>query len=188
MLSLTQLNEQHKSDKGVAGKKYGGKNELEAHSYISHYYENKLLPLKEKTKTVVEIGVFTGSSMKLWHDYFLDAIIYGVDKKPRWNIDKEYNNRCKVITGNSDDISTYKEIPNDIDIVIDDGSHKLADQIKSFSILFPKLKKGGLYIIEDIVSIDEVKQSLLNLHSSAKIYDFRNITNRHDDVLVEIIK
>jgi trans-aconitate methyltransferase len=187
MTSLTQLNEQHKSDKGTAGKKHGG-NELEAHSYISHYYENAFLPLKEKTKTIVEIGVFTGASMKLWHDYFLNAKIYGIDKKPRWNNDKNYNNRCKVIIGSSNDVSTYEEIPNDIDIVIDDGSHKLVDQIKSFGILFPKLKKGGLYIIEDIGSIDEVKQQFLNLHSSAKIYDFRNITNRHDDVLVEILK
>jgi len=126
--------------------------------------------------------------MKLWHDYFSNAIIYGIDKRPAWKNIGNYNNRCKVIKGSSNDISTYKEIPNDIDIVIDDGSHKLVDQIKSFGILFTKLKKGGLYIIEDIGSIDEVKQTFIDLHSSAKIYDFRNITNRHDDVLVEIIK
>ena len=186
MLSLTQLNEQHKSDKGTSGKKEGSI--FEGHSYISHYYENAFLTLKEKTKTVVEIGVCYGNSMKLWHDYFSNATIYGIDKRPAWKNIGNYNNRCKVITGNSNDISTYKEIPNDIDIVIDDGSHKLVDQIKSFGILFPKLKKGGLYIIEDIGSIDEVKKTFLDLHSSAKIYDFRNITNRHDDVLVEIIK
>jgi len=186
MTSLTQLNEQHKSDKGKIGKKKDSI--FEGHSYISHYYENVFLPLKEKTKTVVEIGVFAGASMKLWHDYFSNATIYGIDKRPAWKNIGNYNNRCKVIIGSSNDISTYKEIPNDIDIVIDDGSHKLVDQIKSFGILFPKLKKGGLYIIEDIGSIDEVKQTFLDLHSSAKIYDFRNITNRHDDVLVEIIK
>jgi len=186
MISLAQLNEQHKSDKGTAGKKEGSI--FEAHSYISHYYENAFLPLKEKTKTVVEIGVFTGSSLRLWHDYFSNATIYGVDKRPRWKNIGNYINRCKIITGNSNDISTYTEIPNDIDIIIDDGSHRLIDQLKSFEILFPKLKKGGLYIIEDIVSIDLVKQKFLDLHSSAKIHDFRIITNRHDDVLVEIIK
>jgi hypothetical protein len=186
MLSLTQLNEQHKSDKGAAGKKEGSI--FEGHSYILHYYENAFLPLREKTKIIIEIGVCYGNSMKLWHDYFLNATIYGIDKRPAWKNIGNYNNRCNIITGSSNDISTYKEIPNDIDIVIDDGSHKLVDQIKSFDILFPKLKKGGLYIIEDIGSIDEVKKTFLNLHSSAKIYDFRNITNRHDDVLVEIIK
>jgi len=186
MLSLTQLNEQHKSDKGTAGKKEGSL--FEGHSYISHYYENTFLTLKKETKTVVEIGVCYGNSMKLWHDYFTNATIYGIDKKPAWKNIGNYNNRCKIIKGSSNDVSTYKDIPNNIDIVIDDGSHKLVDQIKSFGILFPKLKKGGLYIIEDIGSIDEVKQKFLDLHSSAKIYDFRNITNRHDDVLVEIIK
>ena len=187
MLSLTQLNEFHKSDKGTAGKKEGSI--FEGHSYISHYYEKVFLPLKEKTKTIVEIGVNFGASMRLWHDYFPNAVIYGIDKNPQWDNTEKYDKkRCKIITGNSNSTSTYKSIPKDIDIVIDDGSHKLVDQIRSFGILFPKLRTGGLYIIEDIGSIDEVKQKFLGLHSSAKIYDFRNITNRHDDVLVEIIK
>ena len=43
-------------------------------------------------------------------------------------------------------------------------------------------------MIEDIGSIDHVGKTFLNLHTSAKIYDFRKFTNRHDDVLVEITK
>jgi hypothetical protein len=187
MLSLEQLNEQHKSDKGKAGKKEGI-DQLAAHSYISHYYESNFLLLRDKTKTLVEIGVFKGASMKLWHDYFLNAKIYGIDKNVRWQNNGEYKARCKIIKGDSNDEAIYNQMPNDINIIIDDGSHKLIDQLRSFDILFPKLKKGGLYIIEDVVSIDAVKQKFLDLHGSAKIHDFRNITNRHDDVLVEIIK
>ena len=33
---------------------------------------------------------------------------------------------------------------------MDDASHNLRDIIIAFSILFKKLKKGGIYIIEDI--------------------------------------
>jgi hypothetical protein len=35
-------------------------------------------------------------------------------------------------------------------IVIDDGSHRPPQVIKSFQILFPMLEDGGLYVIEDI--------------------------------------
>ena len=35
------------------------------------------------------------------------------------------------------------------DIIIDDGSHKLSDILKSFNLLSNYLKKGGFYIIED---------------------------------------
>jgi hypothetical protein len=37
-----------------------------------------------------------------------------------------------------------------IDIVIDDGSHHMADVRASFEHLFPKMKIGGLYLIEDL--------------------------------------
>ena len=37
-----------------------------------------------------------------------------------------------------------------MDIIIDDGSHLNEHIIESFKILFPKLKDGGVYAIEDI--------------------------------------
>jgi len=189
-MSLLALNQQHKSAKDVAGLE--AHHTLEPHKYIAKYYQEKFLGLKEQTKKLIEIGVYHGASIKLWHDYFLNATIYGIDKNSRmknfFSTDEKYKDRCKIITGDSTNIDTYKEIPNDIDIVIDDGSHRLFDQIKTFDLLFPKIKIGGLYIIEDVLALDEVKQKLLDLHRSVKIYDFRDITNRHDSVLVEIIK
>ncbi len=35
------------------------------------------------------------------------------------------------------------------DIVIDDGSHRIAHQLKSFDFLFPKMSDHGIYVIED---------------------------------------
>ena len=35
------------------------------------------------------------------------------------------------------------------DIIIDDGSHNIRDQIITMNIFFEKLKAGGLYVIED---------------------------------------
>ena len=39
-----------------------------------------------------------------------------------------------------------------VDIVLDDGSHVAAHQRTSFSVLWPLLNVGGLYIIEDLHS------------------------------------
>jgi len=36
------------------------------------------------------------------------------------------------------------------DIVIDDGGHKMSQHRISFDVLFPKMPKGSLYIIEDL--------------------------------------
>jgi hypothetical protein len=36
------------------------------------------------------------------------------------------------------------------DFIIDDGSHENAHQIETFGILWPHLKDGGVYIVEDV--------------------------------------
>ncbi len=36
------------------------------------------------------------------------------------------------------------------DIILDDGGHTMKQQITSFKILYPFVKKGGIYIIEDL--------------------------------------
>lgn len=44
----------------------------------------------------------------------------------------------------------------DVDVVLDDGSHKMVDQQITFAKLFKTLKSGGIYIIEDLHTSLEV--------------------------------
>ncbi len=37
-----------------------------------------------------------------------------------------------------------------IDILIDDGGHEMHQQITSFNYLFPHMRVGGLYFLEDL--------------------------------------
>ena len=46
-------------------------------------------------------------------------------------------------------INLANHIKEEFDIIIDDGSHNIKDQIISISVLFENLKNNGLYIIED---------------------------------------
>ena len=48
------------------------------HSYLP-LYENLLSDKKESAKNILEIGIQGGGSIKLWHDYFPNAVIYGAD-------------------------------------------------------------------------------------------------------------
>ena len=121
----------------------------------------------------------------MWCEYFPNSNIIGVELD---NINyKPSNDRIKLIIGDGTDSKTFQNI-DDLDIIIDDGSHVFTDQIFSYAILYDRLKKGGIYIIEDVKNIDEVAPFFKRLNLNAKIFDFRKLKNRSDDVIVEIIK
>ena len=46
------------------------------------------------------------------------------------------------------------------------------------------MNKGGIFIIEDVVNIDQTKDIFLTIHNNVEIIDNRHIKYRHDDVLV----
>jgi len=180
MISVKELynKQEHQSDKG------------DKHSYIDKYYDPTFTPLKNKVKKICEIGILKGSSMKLWYEFFDDAEIHGVDKKLRWfEYDhKSYLDRCRLHIGRSDDTKTWKQIPKDFDIIIDDGHHEYQTQADTFQIAWEHLKSGGIYVIEDPVDIDRDKSRFEALHPSCKIHDFRSISNVFDDVIIQYIK
>ena len=156
-----------------------------AHSYIENYYHYKFDQIRLNKLNILEIGVSTGLSLEMWSEYFPNSNIIGVELD---NINyKPSNDRIKLIIGDGTDSKTFQNI-KDLDIVIDDGSHIFTDQIFSYAILYDRLKKGGVYIIEDVKNIDEVGPFFNRLNVNAKIFDFRKLKKRNDDVIVEIIK
>jgi hypothetical protein len=100
---------------------------------------------------MLEIGVQNGESLKMWRDYFPEAVIYGWDivDLSHLNSDRVFNH--VVDQGKANRIMEFFN-KNDIglDFVIDDGSHKSEDQIVSLFTIWPFLNSGGVYIIEDM--------------------------------------
>ena len=152
------------------------------HSYIP-YYAATFEEYRATAKNVLEIGVKGGHSLNMWKQYFTNAHVIGIDINKRETVCPT----CEVIWGDATKKETFTSVPK-LDIIIDDGSHDIEHQVKSFEILWPKLKKGGVYIIEDIQDIDATRDRLLALHESAVVHDFRKELDRYDDVVVEYRK
>lgn len=135
------------------------------HGY-HRYYERELSPYRELVGArILEIGSLTGHSLQAWVEYFLDpAAIQTLDimGHAKFEIAREYGCRlsphcCGILKYHFGDQGDLKHLegliekePEGWDIVIDDGSHVPRDQLVSFMALFPKLKPGGLYVIEDL--------------------------------------
>jgi hypothetical protein len=121
--------------------------------YAAHFAQLRKEPIK-----LLEIGIGGGASIKMWEIYFPNAELYAIDINPKC---RRFNSpRTTVFIGDQADSSFLshfiREVGGDFDIIIDDGGHTMEQQIGSFSILFPYVRPGGTYVIEDLhTSYDE---------------------------------
>jgi hypothetical protein len=119
------------------------------HGFIDVYepYFNNM----SESKHILEIGVYYGGSLKYLSDKFKDSNIYGIDIEDKSQYDEE---RIKTYIVNQEDrnaLNKFLEETNvEFDIIIDDGGHTMRQQQVSFGTLFKRLKKGGIYILEDL--------------------------------------
>ena len=151
------------------------------HQYIASY-ERLFSPFKDKAITLLEIGVAQGHSLKMWREYFGKATIIGVDiKSPILDI-----SGCEFHICNQVNRKRLMVILNKrkLDLVIDDGSHKLFHQMCSFRILFPHLKRGGMYVIEDIQDPAKHIPFFKRKLGRCEVIDTRIVSKRYDDVLL----
>jgi len=164
-----------------------------AHTYID-YYEEILKSYRSKVIDLLEIGVKKGGSLKLWHDYFENGNIYGIDVNKSKHLFDGYP-RVKTYRFDATSLNDIeKNINMKFDIIIDDGAHTLVSQIFAINFLLPKLKKDGIFIIEDVKDIDKCKSCFTNYELlvpslNVEIVDRRNIKNSNgislpDDALV----
>ena len=130
------------------------------HYYVQDLYEPLFEQFQNKKVNVLEIGVWNGESMKLWHDYFVNAKnIVGIDIFVRSSFKevsgwlKDYDVKLHKFNSHEDTdkfnkfADTYKE---GFDIIIDDGSHWYENQINTYKKFKNLMNPGGVYIIEDI--------------------------------------
>ena len=119
------------------------------HGYLAHY-DRILGPLRHDEITMLEIGVDRGGSLRMWLDYFTRATIVGVDIDPaRAGL---AGDRCFIEIGNQADAAFMRAIGEKWRpaVIVDDGSHQADHIMVSFNALFPLLRPGGVYIVEDV--------------------------------------
>lgn len=133
------------------GLKYDADKSSRFHHYLDFY--QKHLPDRDFSGRLLEIGIMDGASMKMWREYYPNAEIVGIDI---FNKDHLHNDNwgvpdsVKMLEVNGTVEQPVRELGN-FDVIIDDGSHFMHDQQRSFELLYySQLNKGGIYVIEDL--------------------------------------
>ncbi|MDQ1547643.1 MAG: hypothetical protein QOH69_2547 [Actinomycetota bacterium] len=120
-----------------------------------HYfdiYDRHLAPFRRRPVTVLEIGIYHGGSLQMWKKYFGKRVsLVGVDIDERST--RLAESQVKVVVGDQSDRPFLQRLAADygpFDVVIDDGGHSMDQQITSFEELWPHVRNGGIYLVEDL--------------------------------------
>jgi hypothetical protein len=167
---------------------------------LSNYtptYSKLFEPIQDKVTSILEIGLGTlnpeipssfagniqhfdfykpGGSLRVWRDYFSKAQVYGIDIAKDCMFSEE---RIKTFLFDSSEreYCDYYLDNLEFDIIIDDGNHDPKYQVKTLRNLFPKLKEGGIYIIEDIGGYPGTEELLIEY-----LEEFEELTKGYDVV------
>jgi SAM-dependent methyltransferase len=141
--------------KDLAARFTDGTNETTGYVAGSLYelYDSYFAELVEKPISLLELSVYTGESLKAFASYFYNGRIIGLDIEDRHTDFSAHPNVTFVVGDQKypDELATIcsKYAPDGIDIIIDDASYFDTWSLISYKSLYPYLKPGGFYFIED---------------------------------------
>ena len=117
--------------------------------YLRHY-EQLFAPLRHQEFNLLEVGIKSGISLKLWEWFFPHATIVGIDIDPKCK--RFVRPRVQIAIGSQADATFLRRTcqANKPTLFIDDGSHLAQHNIFTFETVFPLMQPGGIYIIEDL--------------------------------------
>lgn len=135
-MTLDHIAKTYDTDKGSNG-----------HFYTPHY-ESAFGPIKDTVSSVIEVGIGSGASLRMWRDYFPGAMIYGVDQ----NHQNDLGSHIQCLECEQTDCARLSEWVKDkhLEIIVDDASHDQDKTMITLGCLWPHLVSKGWYAIEDM--------------------------------------
>lgn len=124
------------------------------HKWIHYFdiYHRHFQQYRNRPVTVVEFGVFHGGSLQMWKKYFgSQARIVGVDINPECA--KLAEPQIEIHIGDQGDRDFLADLSakvGGIDVLIEDGGHRMTQQVATFEMLWPNIVDGGVFLIEDL--------------------------------------
>lgn len=124
------------------------------HKWLHYFdiYDRHFSAYRKRPVTVLEFGVSHGGSLQMWKEYFgRKARIIGVDIDPKCATLGE--KQIEIVIGDQEDrtfLSQLRDRIGPIDVVIEDGGHTMTQQINTFEEIWPGVRDGGVFLIEDL--------------------------------------
>ena len=141
------------------------------------FYNDFFNKQRNEKLNLAEIGISNGGSLLMWSEYFQNSKIYGFDNNN--TLIKSFNNNfnntnillSKIdVKYQTNIFKNFNNIKENFDIIIDNSSHQLEDQIRLIKNVYNFLKPGGVIIIEDIFKNYNENDYILKLNNLSELF------------------
>ncbi|WP_158684224.1 hypothetical protein [Methylobacterium sp. 285MFTsu5.1] len=198
----------HETDLCRIMKRCGSDKGLGWHNYTLLYQE-LFRPFINERFHLLEVGIGTnnldvpsnmgesgvpGASLRGWREFFLHCTVCGADVDKRILFEED---RIRTFFVDQNDTSSidnlFSTIPHiEFDIIIDDGLHEVIANRNLFERAIHRLKSGGVYVIEDIVTtfvnLSKFDELIAQSGMSGFIYQLPSEANKIDNAVAVIKK
>lgn len=148
--------------------------------------------IRNDVKLVMEVGVADGSCLLAWREVFPNATIVGLDIHEPARITQEFINqggkldRIQVYLGNQQYQADCElaAAGRQFDLIIEDATHILQDSLLTFLYLWPFVKPGGMYVIEEFANVGVLRENIKALWSYAQVIDTTGPTGGIEPLVV----
>jgi Methyltransferase domain len=170
---LAEIAGRTRTDKGRSRIEYVRRDGTTVHQVAKHYtdtYARFFAHLRDEPIRLLEIGVASGASLRMWEEFFPRARLIGVDVAESARL--QAGERTTVHIGDQSDVAFLDALgrtEGPFDIVIDDGGHLMEQHRTSLERLWPYVSDSGYYAIEDLRTAYEPHYGGGYLHENSTI-------------------
>lgn len=145
---LSGLCQKHGTDKGALD---AADHPMDIVHNYADFYEVLFNGMRQQVKSVLECGILRGESLRLWREYFPNALVTGIDINESALFSDE---RIETYQADQTDPASIKQFLNKVqdrqfNVIIDDGLHTTEAAITFFDGVIGNLADDGVYVIED---------------------------------------
>ena len=165
---MAQIFESH-CVRGADGKHSGGTDKQSNHRYGDAY--DALFPDRDAIKLMLEVGIADGACLLAWRDIFPNAHIVGMDIHPCDATTGKRPERLETHRGNqcSKEDCERAAAGRQFDFIVEDAYHSVENTLLTLLWLWPFVKPGGLYVVEEWANIGGCMLNIKALWPDAQI-------------------
>ena len=119
---------------------------------------------------MLEVGVADGSSLCAWREIFPNALCVGLDIH---HSDKAHGERIEFHLGDATSQHDCERAAGgrQFDLIVDDAMHHIMCVLPTLLFLWPYIRPGGLYVVEEFEGINSLRPNVTSLFPFSEIVE-----------------